>query len=98
MLDERNGYALVSSKVINGLRCACLRKTTDDAFTENRDALINEIGRKTGGVVYSGINTHPLFAPFARLYRRLVIATRRLRQGSASRQDRSSGGPGAKDV
>ena len=79
LLAELNGYTLVSSKVINGLRCACLRKNTGAAFTENRDALINEIGRKTGGVVYSGINTHPLFAPFARLYRRLVIATRPLR-------------------
>jgi hypothetical protein len=66
--------------VINGLRCACTRKTTDAAFTENRDALLAEIGRRTGGVVYSGINTHPLLSPFARLYRRLVIATRPLRR------------------
>lgn len=65
--------------MINGLRCVCLRKNTGAAFTENRDALIKEIGRKSGGVVYSGINTHPLFAPFARLFRRLVIATRPLR-------------------
>lgn len=80
LLAELNGYALVSSKVINGLRCACTRKTTDAAFTENRDALLAEIGRRTGGVVYSGINTHPLLSPFARLYRRLVIATRPLRR------------------
>jgi len=80
LLAELNGYALVSSKVINGLRCTCTRKTTAAAFTENRDALLAEIGRRTGGVVYSGINTHPLLSPFARLYRRLVIATRRSRQ------------------
>jgi hypothetical protein len=81
LLAELNGYTLVSSKVINGLRCACLRKTTDAPFTENRDALLAEIGRKTGGVVYSGINTHPLLSPLASLYRRLVIASRRLRAG-----------------
>jgi hypothetical protein len=82
LLAELNGYTLVSSKVINGLRCVCLRKTSHAAFTESREELLAEIGRRTGGVVYSGINTHPLLSPFVSLYRQLVIATRRLCRGS----------------
>ncbi|HSR56104.1 MAG TPA: hypothetical protein VLN73_07665, partial [Alphaproteobacteria bacterium] len=77
-LAELNGYTLVSSKVINGLRSACLRKNSDAPFTEDREAVLEHIGRRTGGVVYSGINTHPLLSPFMSLYRRLAIAAHRL--------------------
>lgn len=77
-LAALNGYTLVSSEVINGLRCACLRKESDAPFTEDREAVLAGIGRRSGGVVYSGINTHPLISPFARLYRRIAIATSRL--------------------
>jgi hypothetical protein len=46
LLSELNNYALVSSKVIWGLRCVCLRKTEDVAFTENREALLAAIARR----------------------------------------------------
>lgn len=77
-LAELNGDSLVSSKVINGLRCACLRKDSDAPFTGDHEAVLAGIGRKSGGVVYSGINTHPLLSPFLSLYRRLAIAAHRL--------------------
>ncbi len=76
-LAELNGYRLVSSKVINGLRCACLRKNVDAPFTADREAVLAGIGRRFGGVVYSGINTHPLLSPFLSLYRRVAIAAHR---------------------
>lgn len=77
-LAALNDYTVVSNTVINGLRAACLRKNSDTPFTENREALLDGIGRRSGGVVYAGINTHPLISPFARLYRRIAIATSRL--------------------
>ncbi|MDH3240588.1 MAG: class I SAM-dependent methyltransferase [Alphaproteobacteria bacterium] len=80
-LAELNGYTLVSSEVINGLRCACLRKNADAPFTDDREAVLAGIGRRSGGVVYSGINTHPLISPFASLYRRIAIAASRLGRG-----------------
>ena len=48
-LPRLNGYTLVSSELINGLRCACLRKNSDSCFTEDRDAVLAGIGRRTGG-------------------------------------------------
>jgi hypothetical protein len=76
-LAALNGYTLVSSEVINGLRCACLRKNSDAPFSEDREALLAGIGRRSGGIVYSGINTHPLFSPIASLYRRIALAASR---------------------
>ena len=76
-LAELNRYTLVSSKVIDGLRCACLRKTAAAPFTEDREAVLAGIGRRAGGKVYSGANKHPLLSPFARLYRGLGLVIRR---------------------
>lgn len=76
-LAELNGYTLVSSKVIDELRCVCLRKNADAPFTEEREALLAGIGRRTGGKVYSGINAHWLVSPFARALRGVSIFVRR---------------------
>jgi hypothetical protein len=76
-LAELNGYTLVSSKVINGLRCACVRKTSDAPFTENREELLAEISLRTGGKVYSGINSSRLLGPLPRALRGVSIFVRR---------------------
>ena len=64
LLAELNGYALLSSKVIDGLRCVCLRKDAEGPFTPERDALLAAIAQKKGGTVYPGINDHPMIRPF----------------------------------
>lgn len=56
VLAELNGYELVSNRVVNGLRAACLRKREDRPFTTARDALLQHITRKEGGIVYYGVN------------------------------------------
>ena len=49
LLAEFNGYDLLSSKVINGLRCVCLRKSADVPFTRDRDAVLAAIARRKVG-------------------------------------------------
>ena len=67
LLTELNGYDLLSSKVINGLRCVCLRKDAEGPFTPDRDALLAAIARKAGGKVYPAINDNPMIRPFRRV-------------------------------
>lgn len=70
MLAEQNGYALLSSQVIGGLRCACLQKQTSRPFMRNRRLLLSQIARRSGGVVYEDINDNRLL----RLVRRSLRA------------------------
>jgi SAM-dependent methyltransferase len=76
-LAELNGYTLISSQVMNGNRCVCLRKTTDAPFTASREEVLAGIGRRTGGKVYSGINAHRLLGPLPRAIRGVSIFIRR---------------------
>jgi hypothetical protein len=78
-LAELNGYTLVSSKVINGNRCACVQKNTDAPFTGEKEALLDKIVRKEGGMIYSGINDDPRFRVFKRFYSRLPDPMRPVR-------------------
>ena len=103
LLADLNGYTLLSSKVIDGLRCVCLQKNADVPFTPDRAALLDGIARREGGVVYPGINDHPLIRPFTRVIWRLLDDTRPTRQRlsltrSAFRKFLTSGrfGPGNK--
>jgi hypothetical protein len=56
MLADENAYRLLSSIVLSGLRCVCLQKTVDAPFMQNRDLLLAKISRRSGGIVYAGIN------------------------------------------
>lgn len=51
-LAGMSGCDLLSSKVMKGLRCACLRKGRDIPFTSDRDAFLDGIARKEGGFQY----------------------------------------------
>lgn len=72
LLAELNGYQLISSKVINGTRCACLQKVTDSPFTSEKEELLAAITRKEGGIVYLGINDDPKFRLFTGIYARVL--------------------------
>ena len=52
MLAERNGYRLVSSKVIDGLRCVCLEKSVDSPFMQDRGLFLSMIVRRRRGMIY----------------------------------------------
>ncbi len=52
MLAERNGYRLVSSKVVGGLRRVCLEKTVDSPFMEDRVLFLSKIVQKPRGIIY----------------------------------------------
>jgi len=80
LLAELNHYTLVSSKVVRGLRCACLRKNEDRPFTEDRKAVLAAIARKEGGKVYFGINDQSVFGPIRQLLRRVLDVTRPVRR------------------
>ncbi len=61
LLANLNGYDLLSSKVINGLRCVCLRKNAEVPFTRNRDAVLAAIARRKIGTFGRVLNvTHPI--------------------------------------
>jgi hypothetical protein len=70
-LAELNRYDMVASKLINGLRCAALRKTRDAPFTRDRAAVLAGIARREGGMVYRGINDRRSRS-FKRRFRRAV--------------------------
>lgn len=46
LLADLNGYDLLSSKVIDGLRCVCLRKSSDVPFTQDRDSVVAAIAQR----------------------------------------------------
>lgn len=79
MLCEHNGYRLVSSTVIDGLRCVCLQKTRDQAFMLDEDRLLTRIAQRSEGIVYRGINDHGLLRPFTRALDSILDVTRPLR-------------------
>ncbi len=56
LLAELNGYDLLSSKVINGLRCVCLRKRAEVPFTRDRDAVLAAIARRKVGTFRRVLN------------------------------------------
>ncbi len=61
LLAELNGYDLLSSKVIDGLRCVCLRKSTEVPFTRDRDAVLAAIARRKVGTFGRVLNeTYPI--------------------------------------
>jgi hypothetical protein len=63
MLAEQNSYRVVSSTLIQGLRCVCLQKISDVPFMGDRRLFLSKIARRTGGVVYSGINDNLFMRP-----------------------------------
>ena len=61
LLAEFNGYDLRYSKVINGLRCVCLRKTDEQPFTRDRDAVLAAIAWRPVGKFQRVLNeTRPM--------------------------------------
>ena len=46
LLADLNGYDLLSSKVIDGLRCVCLQKSSDIPFTQDRDSVLAAIAQR----------------------------------------------------
>lgn len=46
LLADLNGYDFLSSKVIDGLRCVCLRKSSDVPFTQDRDSVLAAIAQR----------------------------------------------------
>jgi hypothetical protein len=89
-LADENGYRLVSSEVIHGLRCACLQKTDDQPFTADVERFLSGIARRSGGRVYPGINDSRLVRPFRRAFRAVVDATKHLAGGLVVKGGRSS--------
>ena len=71
-LAELNQYELVASTLIEGLRCAALRKTVDAPFTSDREAVLAAIARREGGIVYPGINDGRRRRSLSRRIRRAV--------------------------
>lgn len=53
MLARENDYELVASTVINHLRAACLRKSSDAPFMGDRSLFLSFVTRKEGGIDYS---------------------------------------------
>jgi hypothetical protein len=51
-LADLNDYDLLSSKIMDGLRCVCLRKRTDAPFTPDRKTVLAGIARREGGFQY----------------------------------------------
>ncbi len=72
-LARLNEYEMIASKLINGLRCVAVRKTSTAPFTMDRRAVLAGIARREGGIVYRGIND-----------RRSRSLKRRIRRGLAS--------------
>jgi len=79
MLADQNAYRLVSSQTISGLRCACIEKTADRPFMQNRFLFLSKIARKPGGITYPGINDSLVASPFYRAYRTMLDVSRPLR-------------------
>ena len=52
MLAEQNGYRLVSSKVVSGLRRVCLEKTVDAPFMKDRVLFLSKIVQRSRGMIY----------------------------------------------
>ena len=65
MLADHNEYEIISLEMINGLVFACLKKQSDVPFMSDRQTLLAHIVRKSGGIVYQGINESAL----QRIYR-----------------------------
>ncbi len=76
LLAELNGYALLSTKVINGLRCVCLRKDASGPFTADRDALLAQIARREGGIGLSLMSGDRIIRLFRRLRKRFGLSRR----------------------
>ncbi len=80
-LAKLNASTLMSSVVINGLRCVCIRKDEDVAFTADKQAILSRIAvrREFGAFAYAGINNHILMRPVDRMLRPLYALTRPIR-------------------
>ncbi len=80
-LSKLNGYELLSSEVINGLRCVCLQKDATTPFTSDKQKVLESISVRSGdgALVYIGINdpwfmrpiTHHVLKPLYRVTRPL---------------------------
>jgi hypothetical protein len=82
MLARESGCELVSTRVINELRAACLHKTTDRPFMGDRELFLRQIHRTKGGIVYFGAADGRRWHP-----RNLFsIFLRKVRQGIAGRR------------
>jgi len=56
MLAAENNYNLMTLELTNGLICACLQKQFDKPFMKDRAKFLKHISRRTGGIIYAGIN------------------------------------------
>lgn len=71
-LAESGGYETVAMELDKGLIFACLRKRAQTPFLPERGELLSRIVRRSGGMVYAGINDRTLGA-------KITLARQRLR-------------------
>ncbi len=82
-LSKLNGYELLSSEVINGLRCVCMQKDDDTPFTSDQETVLQSISVRTGdgALVYIDTSDHWFMRPFIRhVLKPLYRVTRPLRK------------------
>ena len=55
MLAAENQYELASFTIMDGLACACVRKTAPRPFTGDRENFLKHVARRQGAAVYPGL-------------------------------------------